>query len=87
MDKIVEPHAQGDIMSKNGAAMFSDHEVRVRAHQIWERKGRPEGQVEENWREALAELEAEAALTGVGADYLPKSVGLSASTESHDEAA
>ena len=38
---------------------FSDQDVRVRAHQIWVRNGRPEGQAEYHWRDALAELEAE----------------------------
>ena len=38
---------------------FSDHDVRVRAHQIWVRNGSPEGQAEYHWKDALAELEAE----------------------------
>ena len=41
------------------STMFSDHDVRVRAHQIWVRNGRPEGQAEYHWKDALAELEAE----------------------------
>ena len=51
--------------------MFSDHEVRVRAHQIWVNNGRPEGHAEYHWRvtlsywrEALAELEAEGLAKG-----------------------
>lgn len=46
-------------MSKNKPMTFSDYDVRVRAHRIWERYGQPEGRSEEHWREALAELEAE----------------------------
>jgi len=38
--------------------MFSDHDVRVRAHQIWVRNGRPEGQAEYHWKDTLAELAA-----------------------------
>lgn len=45
-------------MSKNKTAI-SDYDVRVRAHRIWEKSGRPEGCAEDHWREALAELEAE----------------------------
>lgn len=47
-------------MSKNQPETFSDHEIRVRAYRIWEKKGKPEGNAEEHWREALAELQAEA---------------------------
>ena len=30
--------------------------ARLRAYQIWEREGRPEGQHEVHWQQALAEL-------------------------------
>ena len=46
-------------MTKVKSNTFSDYDVRVRAYQIWERTGRPEGRAEEHWREALAELQAE----------------------------
>ena len=32
--------------------------IRKRAHEIWEREGRPEGRHEDHWREAEAELAA-----------------------------
>jgi hypothetical protein len=32
--------------------------IRKRAHEIWEREGRPEGRHENHWREAEAELAA-----------------------------
>jgi hypothetical protein len=34
----------------------SHEEVRERAYEIWEREGRPDGQHESHWRQALAEL-------------------------------
>ena len=38
-----------------------EHKVRERAHDIWEREGRPEGRHEEHWRQAQQELADEAA--------------------------
>ncbi len=40
-----------------------DHKVervKAKAHEIWEREGRPEGRSEEHWRRAEAEVDAEA---------------------------
>lgn len=35
----------------------SDYDaIRERAYEIWEREGRPDGQHEDHWRQALAEL-------------------------------
>ncbi len=34
-------------------------QVALRAREIWERKGRPQGQDEKNWHEAEAELKRE----------------------------
>lgn len=41
--------------------MTADFESRVRqrAHEIWEREGRPEGRDREHWKQAEAELQAE----------------------------
>jgi hypothetical protein len=58
-------------MLKRHPAAFSDHEIRVRAYRIWEKKGKPEGHAEENWREALAELQAEAAAESASVDRVP----------------
>ena len=38
--------------------------IRERAHQIWEREGRPEGESESHWQQARLEIEAE---TEIGA--------------------
>lgn len=42
--------------------MQSDREekIRARAHQIWEREGRPSGREHVHWEEAAREIEAEA---------------------------
>jgi hypothetical protein len=37
-----------------------DSKVRDRAYQIWEREGRPEGATQSHWKQAYAELQAEA---------------------------
>lgn len=39
--------------------VFTDNDIRVRAHRIWEREGRPLGRSEEYWLKAKGELEAE----------------------------
>lgn len=33
--------------------------IRERAHQIWEREGRPEGRAQEHWDKAVQDIEAE----------------------------
>ncbi len=38
------------------ARQITDAEVAVRAYQIWEREGRPEGRHVEHWQAAQAEL-------------------------------
>jgi hypothetical protein len=38
--------------------------VRIRAYEIWEREGRPEGGAERHWREAEEEVQAEDAAMG-----------------------
>ncbi len=46
--------------------------IRERAHEIWEREGRPEGRDVEHWQMAVAEIEAEAAQEAdVGAPAAP----------------
>jgi hypothetical protein len=39
-------------------AMVDEDQVRRRAHEIWEREGRPEGRHEEHWRQAMEEASA-----------------------------
>ena len=38
--------------------MADNDEISRRAHEIWEREGRPEGQSERHWREAAASFSA-----------------------------
>jgi hypothetical protein len=38
-----------------------DERLRARAHQIWEQKGRPDGEDAEHWRQAEAELDQDGA--------------------------
>ncbi|WP_084801069.1 DUF2934 domain-containing protein [Bradyrhizobium sp. Tv2a-2] len=35
----------------------SDDQIKVRAHQLWERAGKPEGRDDEFWRQAEREFE------------------------------
>ena len=39
--------------------MPDEERIRRRAHEIWEREGRPEGRHEEHWARARREVEAE----------------------------
>ena len=41
----------------------SDEQIRIRAHQLWELAGRPEGREEEFWHEAERELKDSAAVS------------------------
>ena len=48
--------------------MDREERVRQRAHEIWEREGRPEGQEQQHWYKALEEiaLEEDGTLSSVG---------------------
>jgi hypothetical protein len=37
----------------------AEERVRERAYELWEQAGRPDGQADEYWRQARAELEAD----------------------------
>ncbi len=44
-----------------------DHKVervKTKAHEIWEREGRPDGRHDEHWRQAEAEVDAESGGSG-----------------------
>jgi hypothetical protein len=41
------------------AGWWHEDRTRKRAHEIWEREGRPEGKSEEHWFRAEAEISAE----------------------------
>jgi hypothetical protein len=51
--------------------------IRIRAHEIWEREGRPEGRQAEHWEQAEREIESE-----TGGEQQDGSSGLSAVSES-----
>lgn len=40
-------------------AEHHDERIQRRAHEIWEREGRPEGRQDEHWNRAAAEIDAE----------------------------
>jgi hypothetical protein len=49
-------------VTRHGAAVRTPPDIeriRVRAHQIWEEQGRPEGRDKENWQEAERQLQIE----------------------------
>ena len=51
-----------------------EERVRVRAYEIWEREGRPEGGAEQHWLRAEEELVAEEASLNPEADYTPETM-------------
>ena len=36
-----------------------DQRIRIRAHELWEREGRPDGKEQDHWLEASRQIEAE----------------------------
>jgi hypothetical protein len=36
-----------------------EHDIRVRAHQLWEEEGRPDGREHDHWHQAEAEIGAQ----------------------------
>lgn len=56
--------------------MQGEEHVRQRAHEIWEKAGRPDGQHESHWEQAYREIETEgdAPSAGVTADKTSKKV-------------
>ncbi|MCM2476260.1 DUF2934 domain-containing protein [Rhizobium sp. CG5] len=52
--------------------MIDEEEKRLRAYQIWESEGRPEGRDLAHWYQAA---DGEASATGEGAHYMPYSAG------------
>jgi hypothetical protein len=43
-----------------------EERIRTRAHEIWEREGRPEGDHERHWQQAMREIEEEDAVGQTG---------------------
>ncbi len=50
----------------------TETEIRERAYLIWEASGRPDGQAETHWFQALEELDASPAMTTPEPDETPK---------------
>jgi hypothetical protein len=48
-------------MAKSKSEPTLEEKIRARAHEIWERAGRPEGQHLAHWQQAEAELSSNAA--------------------------
>ncbi|MGX9179683.1 DUF2934 domain-containing protein [Mesorhizobium sp. BHbdii] len=46
--------------------MDREARIRRRAHEIWEREGRPEGRQRERWDQAVQEIEAEGSEAELG---------------------
>ena len=40
-------------------SMYDEQRIRERAHDIWQREGRPEGRHDQHWEQARREIEAE----------------------------
>lgn len=57
-----------------------DKRIQMRAYEIWEREGRPEGRERSHWEQARSEIDAEG---GAGADqsYSAEAGGYGASSE------
>jgi Protein of unknown function (DUF2934) len=50
----------GPMLPVEGAMTYPTHEqIRIRAHQLWEQAGKPEGREDEFWRLAEQELQNE----------------------------
>jgi hypothetical protein len=50
------PRAGTALPSERGMTEPTDEEIRIRAHQLWEQAGKPEGREEEFWHAAEQEL-------------------------------
>lgn len=48
-------------VGKQGMSHHDQSQIEKRAHEIWEREGRPDGRAAEHWQQAVAELDEEAA--------------------------
>ncbi|MBA3324683.1 MAG: DUF2934 domain-containing protein [Rhodobacteraceae bacterium] len=55
-----------------------EQRIRERAHAIWEREGRPSDRAEAHWGMAIAEVSAEAAPGGAGAQSARRKVAAAA---------
>lgn len=62
--------ATAEAPARPAAVELPHDKIAARAEEIWDRKGRPHGQDEQNWAEAEAELQAEYA-ANPDADPLP----------------
>ena len=47
-----------------------EQRIRQRAHQIWEREGRPDGADKRHWEQAMREIEEEEEIAGTAERYI-----------------
>ena len=50
------PSKQPKFFKKDSASTFSEHEIRTRAYQIYESRGRTDNHADEDWIQAETEL-------------------------------
>ncbi|MGN6551425.1 MAG: DUF2934 domain-containing protein [Pararhizobium sp.] len=55
--------------------MDREERIRRRAHEIWEREGRPEGREQEHWDKAVQDVEAEESEASRGPTHSDPVVG------------
>ena len=57
--------------------MDREERIRQRAHEIWEREGRPKGREQEHWNQAVQEIESESSEAERGPIAPDPAVGIS----------
>lgn len=67
--------------------MSGDDRIRQRAHEIWEREGKPEGRHAEHWAQARREIEAEGGAAAPGESPTPTAPDHGGSTPAETAAA
>ena len=61
--------------------MDKEQRVRMRAHEIWERHGRPDGRHDEHWQQAEREIEMEDEDASGLRETLTETIGLAVGLE------
>lgn len=67
--------------------MDRQERIRVRAHEIWERQGRPDGRHEEHWDQACREIEMENEDAAGLQATLTETIGLAVGVEPEEDRA
>jgi hypothetical protein len=55
----IRRNSAGSGTKRRRLIMDREERIRQRAHEIWEREGRPEGREQEHWDQAVQEIESE----------------------------